>query len=61
MVGRKPEGQDFELFSYLLGKGGMVALASRDGKNYERAESGLGTALSSSEATHSQPVTFGSL
>lgn len=53
--------QVLELFSYLPGKGCMVSLASRDGKNYERVESGLGTALSPSHAIHSQPVSFGSL
>lgn len=59
MVGRKPQGKS--LSSYLPGKGCMVYLASRDGKNYERVESGLGTALSPSRATHPQAVTFGSL
>lgn len=60
--GRKEStGQVFELFSYFPGKGFVVSLARRDGKNYERVESGLGTAFSPSHATHSEPVTLGSL
>lgn len=41
--GRKETtGQAFELFFYLPGKGCMVSLASRNGKNCERVESELG-------------------
>jgi len=55
MVGRKPQGQVFELFFYLPGKGCLASLAGGDGKHCERAGSGLGTALSPPHAPHSQP------